>query len=131
MANVSKSDLIDRVASAAGVDKRSAEGVLNAFVDVVKESVRGGDKVAWPAFGAFALRERPAGTARNPRTGETVQTKASKTIKFSPSSTVKDEFAGAGGSKKTAGGKKAAPARKASTKSSRPAKKASKSTKKR
>jgi DNA-binding protein HU-beta len=33
-------------------------------------------------FGNFVPTDRPAGTARNPRTGETVERAASKTVKF-------------------------------------------------
>lgn len=149
---MNKADVIDRVAEAAGVAKQQAEGVLDAFFDTVKSAVRGGDKVGWPNFGAFSGSDRKARTGRNPRTGEAVKIPASKAIKFSPGSSLKEYLnakptakkaaKGAAGSSKQAASKaskastaskaskKAAPAAKASAKKasakSAPAKRAAK-----
>ena len=40
-------------------------------------------------FGSFVPIKRPAGTARNPRTGETVRRKASQTCRFKAGDTLK------------------------------------------
>jgi len=100
---VNKADVIDRVAEAAGVAKQQAEGVLEAFFDTVKSAVRGGDRVGWPNFGAFSGSDRKARTGRNPRTGEPVDIAASKAIKFTPGSALKEYL-----NPKPAPGKKAA-----------------------
>ena len=63
-----------------------------AFVDLVVESAKKGDKVSWPGFGSFSTSKRQARTGRNPRTGEPVQIAASTAMKFSPSSTLKAEL---------------------------------------
>src|SRR5687768_13402794 len=99
---MNKSDLIDRVAGEAGVEKRQAEGVLDAFFNVVTSSVKGGDKVAWPGFGSFSASKRAARTGRNPRTGAAVKIPASTAMKFTASSTLKSAM-----NAKAAGGKKA------------------------
>lgn len=134
---MNKADVIDRVAEAAGVAKQQAEGVLEAFFDTVKSAVRSGDKVGWPSFGAFSASQRNARTGRNPRTGEAVSIPASKAIKFSPGSSLKEYLnpkpaakkaakkaaKGAGGTSKKAAATKAASTRKAPAKQA-PAKKA-------
>ncbi|MGH9280021.1 MAG: HU family DNA-binding protein [Acidimicrobiales bacterium] len=130
---VNKADVIDRVAEAAGVAKQQAEGVLDAFFDTVKSAVKSGDKVGWPNFGAFSGSDRKARTGRNPRTGEAVKIPASKAIKFSPGSSLKEYLnakppakkaaKAAGASTKKAAATKAAPAKKAPAKKA-PAKKA-------
>ena len=121
---VNKSDLIDRVAGAAGVEKRQAEGVLDAFFSTVVSSAKSGDKVAWPGFGSFSISQRAARTGRNPQTGAPVKIAASKAMKFTASSTLKSTLNAKGGA-----AKKAAPAKKTAKKA--PAKKTAKTTKKR
>jgi DNA-binding protein HU-beta len=105
VATVTKADLLERVASNAGVSKSQAEGVLEAFFETVKSSAKKGDKVGWPGFGNFSTTKRAARTGRNPRTGAAVKIPASTAMKFSASSTLKDFFKG-GGTAKKAGAKK-------------------------
>ena len=79
---MNKTDLIAAVAVAAGTTNRDAESVLNSFRDVIQASVRGGDDVSYPGLGKFSQAARKARTARNPRTGETLNVKASKVPRF-------------------------------------------------
>ena len=48
-----KAELIDAVASSAGVSKADAERTIGAFFDHVVATTKKGDKVAWPGFGSF------------------------------------------------------------------------------
>lgn len=135
MANITKADLLDKVAGTSGVSKAEAEKVLSSFFNSVIEAGRSHDKVSWPGFGSFQGRRKPAGTARNPATGKTIKTAARNDLKFTKSSTLKDALNSAGGAKKAAGKKagakktaaKKAPAKKASAKKA-PAKTAAKKT---
>ena len=124
-----KANLIDDVAGNSGADKSTVEKVLSSFFDNVVSQSQRGNKVAWPGFGSFSLSQRSARTGRNPQTGAAVKIPASKAMKFSASSTLKETL-------NARGGKKAAPAKKAAgkktaAKKAAPAKKAAKSTKKR
>ena len=126
---MNKSDVIERVASAADVGKQQAERVLDAFFDTVRSAVGGNDKVSWPGFGSFSATQRTARTGRNPQTGEPVKIPASRAVKFSAGSALKDFMKSSGGAKKSGAAKKkaAAPAKKAPAAkkaSSAPAKKA-------
>jgi DNA-binding protein HU-beta len=125
---VNKSDVIDRVAGDAGVGRQQAERVLDAFFDTVRSATKGGDRVAWPGFGSFTTTQRKARTGRNPRTGESVKIPATKAVKFSPSSALKDYLNTGSGSKRAAGGAKKAGAAKAGAKKTG-AKKAAPATK--
>lgn len=86
---MTKAELIDAVAAAAGVTKADAERTVGAFFDVVLAATKKGDKVAWPGFGSFSTRKRPARMVRNPRTGEMRKASASTLMKFTASSTLK------------------------------------------
>jgi DNA-binding protein HU-beta len=129
---VNKSDVLDRVAGAAGVGRQQAERVLDSFFDTVRSAVKRGDRVGWPSFGAFSMTQRKARTGRNPRTGDPVRIKASKAVKFSASSALKDHMNPSGASGKKAGSaksaKKTSSAGKASAKKTAKAKKATKAT---
>ena len=124
---MNKADVVDQVAGKAGVARQQAEGVLDAFFETVRSAAKSGDRVGWPGFGSFSTTQRKARTGRNPRTGEAVKIPATKAVKFSASSTLK-EFLNASGAKKAGGSKKAAKksggAKKAPAKKG-PAKKAS------
>lgn len=86
---MTKSELIEAVAEAAGVSKADAERTVGAFFDTVVSGAKGGDKVSWPGFGSFSTTNRPARTGRNPQTGDPVQIAASTAMKFTASSTLK------------------------------------------
>jgi len=86
---MTKAELIDAVAKSAGITKVQAEATLGAFFDHVVNATKKGDKVAWPGFGSFSTRKRPARMVRNPRTGEMRKASASTLMKFTASSTLK------------------------------------------
>ena len=86
---MTKAELIESIADAAGVSKADAERTVGAFFDTVVSETKSGAKVAWPGFGSFSTSDRPARVGRNPQTGEPVQIKASTAMKFSASSTLK------------------------------------------
>ena len=86
---MTKAELIDAVAKSADVSKADAERTVGAFFDIVAGAAKTGDKVAWPGFGSFSTGSRAARTGRNPQTGEPVKIKASKTMKFTASTTLK------------------------------------------
>ena len=124
---MNKSELVDHVRDAAGLDRRTAESAVNAFLDAVMADVRSGNKVSISGFGIFNPTSRAARMGRNPQTGAPVKIAASKGVRFAPAQAFKNEL-NTGGKKaaaKKAVAKKATPAKKAT------AKKAAKSTKKR
>ena len=124
-----KANLVDDVASQSGADKATVERVLGSFFDTLVTTASGGNKVAWPGFGSFSISQRSARTGRNPQTGAAVKIPASKAMKFSASSTLKERLNARGGAKKSAPAKKAG-AKKSAPKKAAPAK-AAKATRKR
>lgn len=103
---VNKADVVDRVAGSSGLGRQQVESVIDAFVDTVGSAVKSGDRVAWPGFGSFSSTSRKARTGRNPRTGEAVRIPASKAVKFSPSSALKDRLNPRAAAKKAGSGAK-------------------------
>lgn len=89
---MTKAELIDNIAEAAGVSKADAERAVGAFFDTVVAEAKQGNKVAWPGFGSFQPTERKARQGRNPQTGAPVNIPASTAMKFTASSTLKSEL---------------------------------------
>ena len=65
---MNKAELIAAIAAKTGDTKKAAEASVNAFVEVVTESLVKGDKVQLVGFGSFEVRKRAARKGRNPQT---------------------------------------------------------------
>jgi DNA-binding protein HU-beta len=79
---MTKTELVAAIADKAGLNKAQAKDALDAFISSVSLSLKAGNEVRLVGFGSFAPIQRPAGTARNPRTGEIVKRAASRTCRF-------------------------------------------------
>lgn len=86
---MNKVELVEKVATSAGLTKTQADAAINAFVETLTDVLKDGDKINLKGFGTFEVREREARTGRNPRTGETMTIEASKVPAFKASSTLK------------------------------------------
>ena len=87
---MNKTELVAAVAEQTELSKKDAEAALKAFIDVVSEELKKGEKVQLVGFGTFEVSERAAREGRNPQTGETMEIKASKTPKFKAGKALKD-----------------------------------------
>ncbi len=88
----SKAELVAHVANSVGIGKAEAERAINAVFDCITTEVKADRKVSIPSFGTFSRSERAARMGRNPRTGEALQIKASRSVKFSVSSNLKKDL---------------------------------------
>ena len=87
---MNKTEFIAAVAEKAEISKKDSEKALKAFVDVVAEQLKAGDKVQLVGFGTFEVSERAARDGRNPQTGETMTIAACKAPKFKAGKALKD-----------------------------------------
>ena len=87
---MNKTELIAAIAAKTGETKKDAEATLNAFVNVVSETLAKGDKVQLVGFGSFEVRKRAAIKVRNPQTKEEIKIPASKAPVFKAGKALKD-----------------------------------------
>jgi nucleoid DNA-binding protein len=80
---MTKSQLVQRLAEAAELNKKQADAVLQKLVDVTVGSVRKGDPVKIPGLGTFRKVQTKARMGRNPQTGEQIKIPARKKVRFS------------------------------------------------
>ncbi|MBO6632962.1 MAG: integration host factor subunit beta [Parvibaculum sp.] len=68
-----KSELVARLAQAnPHLYPRDVERIVSTIFDEISAALARGDRVELRGFGAFSVKNRPARTGRNPRTGEPV-----------------------------------------------------------
>ena len=87
---MNKTELIDAMAEAADISKAAAGRALDGMIDAITGAVKSNDTVSIIGFGTFALSERAARKGRNPKTGEEIQIKASKSPKSKAGKAFKD-----------------------------------------
>lgn len=87
---MTKDQLLDALANKAGVSKKEANDVLNAFTDTVTGALSKGDSVALTGFGTFSVSHRNARQGVNPATGEKLQIPAMDVPKFKAGKALKD-----------------------------------------
>uniref|UniRef100_A0A7S2W3F4 DNA-binding protein HU n=1 Tax=Eucampia antarctica TaxID=49252 RepID=A0A7S2W3F4_9STRA len=80
--NVRKPQLVAKIAEKTGMTKADSDAALAAVLESIVEEVSAGNKVSMIGFGTFKLTSRAARKGRNPKTGETIDIKASNRPAF-------------------------------------------------
>lgn len=89
---MNKAELIAIVAEKAGVSKKEAEEVVNTALDEIVANLIKGEEVKLSGFGSFEKKARASRTGSNPATHERITIKASNTVAFKPSKTLKEKL---------------------------------------
>jgi DNA-binding protein HU-beta len=92
---MTKQEFIDAVSKRAEkheVSKTAVREILDGAFEEMVRVIKKEKRFAVPGFGTFTVRVRKAKTGRNPKTGEPIKIKASKTIGFKPAPAVKDSL---------------------------------------
>ena len=87
---MNKTELVAAIAKETELSRKDAEAAVKAFVDVVANELKKGEKVQLVGFGTFEVSERSAREGRNPQTGETMTIEASKAPRFKAGKALKD-----------------------------------------
>jgi DNA-binding protein HU-beta len=87
---MNKGDLIESVADDAGLSKADAARAVDAVVGAITGALKKGSQVSLVGFGTFSVKRRAARTGRNPRTGESIQIRASNVPGFKAGKALKD-----------------------------------------
>lgn len=86
-----KVELVETVATNAGLTKADAQRAIDATFDAIKEALKKGDKITLIGFGTFGVTKREARTGRNPQTGATVNIPARNAVTFKAGTQLKNE----------------------------------------
>jgi DNA-binding protein HU-beta len=92
---MTKADLIEKIhGENAGADlsKKSIGDLLDAVFDSVSKAIKKDGRFTYPGFGTFSVRKLKPRVGRNPRTGEQIKIKATKTVRFKPAPALKESL---------------------------------------
>ncbi|MBI2570307.1 MAG: HU family DNA-binding protein [Candidatus Schekmanbacteria bacterium] len=87
---MNKTELVDQVASAAGLSKTQAGEAIEKTLDAIRDALAGGTRVTLVGFGTFDVRERASRTGVNPQTKDKMQIPAMKSVHFKPGKLLKE-----------------------------------------
>ena len=87
---MNKANIADAVFEKIGGTKKAAEDAVETVFDFITNSLKKGEDISVAGFGVFAVKQRAAREARNPRTGETVHVPATTVPKFRAGKSLKD-----------------------------------------
>lgn len=85
-----KTDLIDAVAKAAGMEKTKAKAAVENTIDIVIKELKKGGRVQLTGFGTFSTTRRKKRTGVNPKTGAKITIPARKVPKFTAGKALKE-----------------------------------------
>ena len=86
---MTKTELIDAVATETGGDRKDAKQFLEALTAVVERVMRDRGEVPLKGLGKFKVQNRKARVGRNPITGAEVQIPAKTVVKFTVAKSLK------------------------------------------
>ena len=90
---MNKSELIAVVAEKAALSKKDAEAAVSAVLDVIADTLAGGEEVRLVGFGSFEVKHRKERMGLNPKTKTAVPIPATKVPAFKPGKALKDVVA--------------------------------------
>lgn len=87
---MTKKELINAVAERCQITKKDTEVLVNGLLDVVTETLAGGEEISIVGFGKFDVIERAERAGRNPQTGEELVIAATKAPRFKAGKALKE-----------------------------------------
>ena len=90
---LTKSQIAGAIAEKAEISKKQATAILEIIANLAYKNAK--NSFTLPGLGKLVLVNRKARLGRNPATGETIQIKAKKVVKFRVAKAAKDAILGA------------------------------------
>ena len=87
---MNKQSLAEAIYEKIGGTKMAAEQAVDTLIDAIVFTLKKDEEVSIAGLGIFSTKRRAARTARNPRTGESIQVPAMRVPKFRPAKALKD-----------------------------------------
>ena len=87
---MNKTELVAAIAEKTELTKKDSEKALKAFIDVVTEELKKGEKVQLVGFGTFEVAKKNTRTGKNPQTGKAIKIPACKAPKFKAGKALKE-----------------------------------------
>jgi len=87
---MNKSSLTQHVAGALDLEPELVARVYKGLVEAITAALKAGEEVKLVSFGVFSTLDVPARTAKNPRTGKSMEVTARRRPRFHPSAVLRN-----------------------------------------
>ncbi len=87
---MNKKEMVDLIAQESQLTKKDSALALDAFVTVVQEAMKAGDKVMLSGLGSFSVVDRQERNGINPKTLQPITIPATKAVKFKAGKELKE-----------------------------------------
>ncbi|MGQ2980052.1 MAG: integration host factor subunit alpha [Polaromonas sp.] len=91
---LTKAHLAELLFEQIGLNKRESKDMIDAFFDLISDSLVDGNDVKISGFGNFQIRTKAPRPGRNPRTGESIPIQARRVVTFHASHKLKEHIQG-------------------------------------
>ena len=91
---LTKAHLAELLFEKIGLNKRESKDMIDAFYNLISDSLVDGKDVKISGFGNFQIRTKAPRPGRNPRTGEAIPIQARRVVTFHASHKLKDQIHG-------------------------------------
>ncbi len=89
---VTKETLINKIYDQVGLSKARSKQVVEALIEIIKNTLENGEDVLISGFGKFIVRDKSARRGRNPQTSEELQLRARRVVSFRISGVLKKKM---------------------------------------
>ena len=89
---LTKSQIADELATRSNITRKAAAEILEFIAELAYQNAK--NSFTLPGLGKLVLVDRKARVGRNPATGETIQIKAKRVVKFRVAKAAKDAILG-------------------------------------
>ena len=88
-----KADIVDSIVdNVEDLTKKQASDAFETVLSTITGHLKKGERVQLPGFGSFSVTHRAARTGRNPKTGDSIQIKASNAARFKMGKDLKESL---------------------------------------
>jgi len=89
---MNRAALNEAVAKSLGESKSAADRAVGAVLEAIQKGLKKQGEVSLVGFGTFRVKSRKARMGRNPKTGESIKIKASKSVGFKAGRPLKESL---------------------------------------
>ena len=89
---MTKAEIVEQIYERVGFSKKESADLVEKGFEIIKETLRDGEKVKISGFGNFQPRYKRARPGRNPQSGQPIEITARRVVKFVPSQVLKADL---------------------------------------
>ncbi len=91
---MTKSDLVEVIYERVGLSRKEAAQAVDNVLEIIKDTLRRGEKVKISGFGTFVVSRKRARRGRNPQTGTPLIIDSRCVLSFKASDILKERLCG-------------------------------------